>query len=264
METDLEKVTVSRITGDARSVVDDVVARESPLTIILNNRELVTLLCTPSDANYLAIGFLSSEGLLAAPTEIKKLLFDEARGIVRVETVEDRAETDEVFRRFITSGCGRGASFYSAADAGELAKVSSELKVTFGQIWSLLKEFQERSELYRSTGGVHSAALCDKKSVLVFAEDVGRHNAIDKVFGRCFLEGMPTDDRIVLTSGRISSEILLKVARRNVPVIVSKSAPTTLGVKLAGDLGVTILGFARGHRMNAYANDWRITLDEHS
>jgi len=83
------------------------------------------------------------------------------------------------------------------------------------------------------------------------------------VFGRCFLEGIPTDDRIVLTSGRISSEILLKVARRNVPVIVSKSAPTTLGVKLAGDLGVTILGFARGRRMNAYANDWRVTLDEH-
>lgn len=109
METDLERVTVSRITGDAHSVVEDVVAREWPLTVILNNRELVTLLCTPSDVKYLAVGFLSSEGLLSGPADIKKVLVDDARGIVRVETVEDRTETDEVFKRFITSGCGQGA-----------------------------------------------------------------------------------------------------------------------------------------------------------
>ncbi len=264
METDLERVTVCRITGEGRSVSEDPVARESPLTIILNNRELATLLCTPSDLKYLAVGFLVSEGLLSGPADLKKILVDEARGIIRVETVDDRTETNQAFKRLlIISGCGRCAPFYSAADTG-LSKVTSALKVSFGEIWSLLKEFQDRSELYRSTGGAHSAALCDTKSILVFADDVGRHNAIDKVFGRCLLEGLPTDDRIVLTSGRIASEILLKVARRNVPMIVSVSAPTSLGVSLATELGVTIIGFARGRSMNAYANDWRVTLDERS
>jgi len=111
------------------------------------------------------------------------------------------------------------------------------------------------------TGGVHSAALCDTESILVFSEDIGRHNAIDKIFGKCILKDMPTDGRIVITSGRISSEILLKVAKRNIPIIISKSAPTDLGVKLANDLGITLLGFARGKRTNAYANDWRIARD---
>ncbi len=121
-----------------------------------------------------------------------------------------------------------------------------------------MKEFQRRSDLYRTTGGVHSAALCDSEKILVFSEDVGRHNAVDKIFGRCLLEDIPTDDRMVVTSGRISSEILLKVARRRIPLIASKSAPTDLGVKLANDLGITLLGFVRGKRMNVYANRWRI------
>jgi FdhD protein len=135
--------------------------------------------------------------------------------------------------------------------------------VSIRDILALVAEFQHRSEVYRATGGVHSAALCDTKSLLIFSEDIGRHNAIDKIFGQCLLEDIPTDDRIVITSGRISSEILLKVARRNVPIIVSKSAPTNLGVRLANDLGITLLGFVRGKRMNAYTHDWRIGQDGH-
>ncbi|NVL92945.1 MAG: formate dehydrogenase accessory sulfurtransferase FdhD, partial [Desulfobacterales bacterium] len=119
-------------------------------------------------------------------------------------------------------------------------------------------QFQQYSKIYRITHGVHSAALCDAKNILVFADDIGRHNAIDKIFGQCLLEDIPTNDRIILTSGRISSEILLKVAKRNIPIIISKSAPTYLGVKLADDLGITLIGFVRGKKMNAYANDWRI------
>ena len=90
-------------------------------------------------------------------------------------------------------------------------------------------------------------------------EDIGRHNAIDKIFGECMMEDIPTEDRIVVTSGRVSSEILLKVSRRNIPIIISKSAPTNLGVRLANEMGITLLGFARGKRVNAYTNDWRIT-----
>ncbi len=180
---------------------------------------------------------------------------------MRVET-EGTGELarEALFKRFITSGCGRGASFYSAADAtGQ--KVESQLEMSAHEVFTLVGEFQHRSWTYRATGGVHSAALCDTKNILLFSEDIGRHNAIDKIFGECVLKDIPTDDRIIITSGRISSEILLKVAKRNIPILISKSAPTDLGVKLANDLGVTLLGFVRGKRINAYTNNWRIMKD---
>lgn len=261
MRSDVEHVKIWRFSEEAGTSVDDVVAREFPLTIIFNDRELVTLLCSPADLKNLAVGFLTSEGLIASPSQIKKVLVDESRGVVRVETSGSDIKAEEVFKRFISSGCGRGASFYSAADVTESSRVQSSLAVTRAEITLLFREFQRKSDLYHSTGGVHSAALCDSEGIIVFSEDVGRHNAIDKIFGKCFLEGIPTDDRIVLTSGRISSEILLKVARRNIPLLASKSAPTDLGVRLARDLGVTLLGFVRGNRMNVYANEGRIHGD---
>jgi len=262
MENEIEKIPILRLTEENRSNIEDVVAREFPLTIILNNQELVTLLCSPKDLNYLAIGFLFSEGLLSSKDEIKKIMVDDQRGVVRVETDEDKALANElVFKRFITSGCGRGASFYNAADVQNQAKVESQTQMSTHEVLSLVKDFQHRSQLYRATGGVHSAALCDTKSILVFGEDIGRHNAIDKIFGQCLLNDILTDERVVITSGRISSEILLKVAKRNIPIIISKSAPTDLGVKLANDLGISLLGFVRGKRINAYTNDWRIVSD---
>ena len=194
--------------------------------------------------------------------EIKKIMVDDRRGVVRVETGEDKEPTGEpLFKRLITSGCGRGASFYSAADVQGQVKVESQIGISALEVFALVKKFQHRSQIYRITGGVHSAALCDTRSILVFNEDIGRHNAIDKIFGQCLLEDIPTDERMIITSGRISSEILLKVAKRNIPVIISKSAPTDLAVKLANDLGVTLIGFVRGERMNVYANGWRVASD---
>lgn len=259
METEIEKIPVLRITEDGGSNIEDIVAREFPLTIIFNNQELVTLLCSPRDLNYLAIGFLFSEGLIGSKEEIRKITVDEQRGIARVETNEDKARANElVFKRFITSGCGRGASFYSAADVQDQIKVESRTQISAPKVLSLVKEFQLSSQLYRNTGGVHSAALCDTSHIIIFKEDIGRHNAIDKIFGECLLKDIATDERMVITSGRISSEILLKVAKRNIPILISKSAPTDLGVKLADQLGITLLGFVRGKRFNAYTNDWRI------
>jgi len=257
-----DQVSILRFSEKGRESIEDVVVRESPLTIILNNRELATLLCSPSDPEYLAVGFLVSEGLLDSKEQIKKTIVDDVRGVVRVESDGvDMPSGDALFRRFITSGCGRGASFYSASDVQGQFKVESRTEISAPEVLALVREFQRRSEIYRATGGVHSAALCDVKDILVFSEDIGRHNAIDKVFGECVLSGIATDDRIVVTSGRISSEILLKVARRNVPIVVSKSAPTSLGLILAGDLGVTLVGFVRGRRMNVYTHDWRIKRD---
>ncbi len=263
MKEIVESVAIKRITGESREETSDLVTRELPLTIILNNQELVTMLCSPENLNYLAVGFLASEGLIRASSEIKKMLIDSQRGIVRVETTEDKGFARELlFKRLITSGCGRGASFYSAADAGTLVKIESSLTVSARIILAMVKEFQHRSEIYRATGGVHSAALCNVSNILVFAEDIGRHNAIDKIFGQCLLEDIPTDDKLIITSGRISSEILLKVAKRSIPIIVSVSAPTDVGVRLAQELGVTLIGFVRGNRMNIYTHDFRVVSDE--
>ncbi len=262
MENEVEKIPILRITEAGTNNIEDIVAREFPLTIIFNNQELVTLLCSPKDLKYLAIGFLSSEGLLRNKDEIKKITVDGQRGMVRIETKEDKGLANElVFKRFITSGCGRGASFYSATDVQNQIKVESQTRMPPREVLSLVSDFQHRSQIYRATGGVHSAALCDTKNILVFNEDIGRHNAIDKIFGECILKDISAENRVVITSGRISSEILLKVAKRNIPIIISKSAPTDLGVKLANNLGITLLGFVRGKRINAYTNDWRIVRD---
>jgi len=262
MDNETEKVSIVKFTETGSSSIEDMVAKESPLTIILNNRELVTLLCSPENLRYLAVGFLFSEGLLKSKDEIKKIMVDDRRGVVRVETEGDEEPaSDALFKRFITSGCGRGASFYSAVDAQDQVKVESQVKISTLEVLALVHEFQHRSQIYRSTGGVHSAALCDIRDVLVFGEDIGRHNAVDKIFGSCILNDIATDDHIIITSGRISSEILLKIARRNVPIIVSKSAPTNLGVRLANDLGVTLVGFVRGKRMNVYTHAERITTN---
>lgn len=259
MDNGTERFRILKLSEKGTSCIEDVVAREFPLTIILNNQELATLLCSPTNPEYLAIGFLFSEGLLKGKGEIRKIMVDDQRGVVRVEADSDEEfARDALCRRFITSGCGRGTSFYSAVDVQGHVKVQSPLKISTLEIVALVNEFQSRSQIYRATGGVHSAALCDTKHILVFNEDIGRHNAVDKVLGECILNDISTDDRVIITSGRISSEILLKVAKRNMPMIISKSAPTNLGVKLADDLGITLVGFVRGRRMNVYTHEWRI------
>ena len=258
MENEVERFPVLRFTKEGRSSLEEVVAREFPVTIILNDQELVTLLCSPNNLKYLVVGFLSSEGLLESKDEIKKIVVDDERGVIRLDTVEDKGfDQDVLFKRLITSGCGRGASFYSAADATS-QKVESQTEISADEVFALANEFQHGSEVYLATHGVHSAALCDRKSILVFSEDIGRHNAIDKIFGKCLLEDIPTDDRVIITSGRISSEILHKVAKRGIPIIISIAAPTNLGVKIADNLGITLIGSVRGKKMNVYTNDWRI------
>ncbi len=261
MDDRVETVNIRRVTSEGVTSLEDMVVREFPLTVMLNDQELVTLLCSPADQKNLAVGFLFSEGFIHSRDEITSVILNEGTGVVRVETEGgDEVARETLFNRLITSGCGRGASFYSPADVtGE--RVESPLTVSVPYVLSLTREFQHRSETYRATGGVHSAALCDTSGILVFSEDIGRHNAMDKVFGKCLLEGIPTDDCLVVTSGRISSEILLKVSRRSIPILISKSAPTSLGVKLADDLGITIIGFVRGKRANVYTNAWRVNTN---
>jgi len=261
MDNEVEKIPILRFTEEGGRNIEDVVAREFPLTIILNDQELVTLLCSPTDLRYLAVGFLSSEGLLESKDEIKRILVDDKRGVVRLETTGNKEFTqDALFKRVISSGCGRGASFYSAADITN-QKVESQLEMSADEISALVKQFQHGSQLYLATGCVHSAALCNNNGILVFEEDIGRHNAIDKIFGKCLLDDISTEDRVIITSGRISSEILYKVAKKRIPIIISISAPTNLGVRIADNLGITLISSVKGKRMNVCTNEWRVTTD---
>jgi FdhD protein len=180
--------------------------------------------------------------------------------VARVDTKSGKEPSPDVmFKRLITSGCCRGSIYYTAADTQNIRPIASKMKLSADNIFNMMKEFQQRSEVFRATGGVHSAALCDGNRIMLFSEDIGRHNAIDKIFGHCLLNNIPTEEHAIMTSGRVSSEILFKVLKRNIPIILSKSAPTASGVKLANDAGITLVGFVRGKRMNIYTNDWRVT-----
>jgi FdhD protein len=255
-----EKYAISQYSDDGlKSELEVMVTKESPLTIILNNQELVTLLCSPANLEYLAVGFLFAEGLVQTRSEIKKITLDNQRGVARITTGEGTELAHELlFKRLISSACGRGAAFYTAADAQHPAKIESRITISPKEVFTLVEEFSHYSEVYKATGGVHSAALSDNKRILIFQDDLGRHNAIDKVFGQCIMTDVPAEDHIVITSGRTPSEMILKVAKGRVPILVSIAAPTDLGIRLANDLGVTIIGRVRNKKMNVYTNGWRV------
>ncbi|MCX5999496.1 MAG: formate dehydrogenase accessory sulfurtransferase FdhD, partial [Chloroflexi bacterium] len=171
----VEEVSSWLIDDEGTKEVRDTIVRESPLTISLDNQEIATLLCSPTNQKLLAVGLLFSEGLLTSRDEIKKVVVDSQRGIVWIETMEGKDIDPEILsKRMITSGCGRGASFYSAADMRVQGKVQFQTRASPQEIFALVNRFQHHSELYRNTHGVHSAALCDPKSILVFHEDIGR------------------------------------------------------------------------------------------
>jgi len=249
--------------GKAQSFEDQIV-EESSLSIFLNDQKIVTLMSTPADQKFLALGFLFSEGLITQRSDVRKILFNSRKNEVKVLT-EERRRIPKSRSRLgtLTSGCGKGKSLQDLKEVDPLSDVliNLEFSVTCHQIEKLVREFEKRSSVFRSTGGTHSAALADKKKLLVFKEDIGRHNAMDKVLGESLFNGIPLQDKIMISSGRISSDILSKVWRAKISLIVSRSAPTSLAIELAQKLGITIVGFARGKRMNVYTYPARVFLD---
>ncbi len=255
---DRKTVTVEKISGDHRTRSEDLVARESAVTLYLNDTELVTLVCTPAHLQELCLGFLFAEGFIDSARDVKNFSYNEKDGLAWVETARPARAEKLFLKRHIASCCGRGRpSFYFANDAS-IEKVASDLRVSTDAIVRLRAQFEERAELFTATGGAHGAAISDGNNIHAFFEDVGRHNALDKLAGWCLLNGVPARDKLLLFSGRVSSEILLKAARLGIPVIVSPSAPTDLALELAGQLGVTVVGFARGRRMNVYTRGERV------
>lgn len=259
LDDKVELRQVLRISGERKGYVEDGIIRESPLTIYVNNKEILTMLCTPSDQDLMAVGFLWAEGMIQEKDDIVKIVVSKEKGMVWVELKQVKSHLEEMmYKRLVTSGCAKGATFYSPLDAALAMPVQSDLKVLPQEIFSLTLKLQKESKLFQMTGGVHGAALCDRERFLYFSEDIGRHNAVDKVFGYCFLNGIDTRDKILVSSGRLSSEIVLKASKREVPIVVSQAAPTDLSVRLSEKLGITLIGFVRGKRMNIYTHENRI------
>ncbi len=259
--TDTKEFDVLRIENSGQRRIKDTVSVEKDILIRLNNEEFVALMCTPVMVEELAVGFLLSEGLIFKKDDISEIDYNEIDGVVSIAIrnyAKDAAKDNRL--QTLTSGCGRGMTSDFIKGFTKEKRIETSVKISSKDITDISKEFINMSSSYKETGGVHSAALWDGKKIDVFCEDIGRHNAIDKVFGYCLLNNISVVDKIVLTSGRISSDVLIKISRRGVPVIVSRNAPTSLAVEMAYFLGITLIGFVRGQRMNIYTSSERVIL----
>ena len=234
--------------GETQSISALVVV-EIPVTVYVNDTELATLICSPGGHKELAVGFLLSEGLLRDYTDIKNI------------TTAPVPQLENFLRRQIASCCGKGrAALYYINDARKLKPVQSAHIFEAAHLLHLIGLLEEKSSTFRKTGGVHSAALADSKGMLVMHEDIGRHNAVDRVLGHAFLNRIDPGDKCLLLSGRISSEILIKAAHFGIPVVVSRSAPTFLAVELADEFNISLVGFARGERLTVYSHLEKVSM----
>jgi FdhD protein len=256
----LDTIPIIRITGKEKIDDEDAVVVEYNLTIVLNGQEVVTLVCSPEKLEFLAAGFLYSQDFITTKDEIKAIVLDKEKGDIDITTREPGKFAPDIFSHRLIGSSGEKAIIQAADLRQELCN-ATEITVSSCDVVALMGDFIRRSEVYRATGGVHSAALCNSQEIILFSDDIGRHNAIDKILGECLLMDIPANDRLLLTSGRVSSEIVLKAAKRNIPILISKSAPTKIGVELADNLGITLIGFARGTNMNIYSHDWRVSYE---
>ena len=240
--------TYLRIRGGRAAEVSGEVVREQPLTVTVNGERFLTLLCSPQKLEALVVGYLWMEKVIASPEEVAGL---------DVSVVDGRAEVTLTHpvtlptERILTSGCGGGITF--RIDHRLFPRLHSTLRIAPEQVAARMRDLIAAAVHYKESRGIHGAALADTERLLVVAEDVGRHNAVDKVKGEALLRGIPTEDRLLLSTGRVSSEMLLKAARMGVPLVASRTSPTEMAVALAEQLGITVCGYVRSDGMNLYA-----------
>jgi FdhD protein len=238
--------------------IEDDIAVEKRLRIFIKGKEVISFLCSPTMVMELVVGFVMSEGLFKGKGKLcpEQIIIEEGSSknsdidahLFIEDEIEDHPAT-------VTSGCAKGLSFLTDK---QLVPIEDELKIRPEPVFDLFREFQKRSDLYRLTGGVHSSALSDGKEIIVFSEDIGRHNAVDKIIGYCLLNNITTKGKVLLSSGRLSSEIANKAVRAQIPVLVSRTAPTSMAVEIAEKNKLTIIGFLRGSRFTVYSFPERI------
>lgn len=251
--------SIHRYNGSEVLPAEDTIAIEAPLTILLDGEEFATLVYTPSDTMDLVTGFLASEGMIRFVDQIESLSLEEDRGFAHVKLRHlHQLSRQMVSKRFIGSCCGKSRQFYFHNDMRTAKTVTTKLSLTIPQCFHLMSELQEQSAEFRATGGLHNAALCTVSELRVTRADIGRHNALDKIYGHILRERISVRDKVLAFSGRVSSEVVLKTSKIGVGLLLSKSAPTDLALRLAHDLGITVVGFIRKDHLTVYTHPERI------
>jgi len=248
-----KRVRLHKYSGGRFEPKEIPVVQEGPLSLYVNGQELVTLLCTPSKLEALVVGFLSFEGIIRGLEDIRSLTILDEEGYADVWLVSDFVPPR---RRVHTSGCGGGITF--SLEAHGSAALLDDTTVDPNSLFPLIRELYIEAQSYRESRGIHAAALADGEKLLIVTEDVGRHNAIDKICGEAMLRGIPTTGKILLATGRISSEMLRKAAHMGTPIVVSRTSATTLAIELAKRLGLTLIGYVRGDSFLIYSHPERL------
>jgi FdhD protein len=239
-----------RVRGDRVEEVTGAVVREQPLTVYVNGERFLTLLCSPMQLEALVVGYLWMEKVIEELADVTSLAVSAVDGRADVTLRRPVALPTE---RILTSGCGGGITF--RIDHRLFPRLHSRLRVHPRELSARMKDLFAAAVHYKESRGIHGAALADRAELLVVGEDVGRHNAVDKIKGEALRRGIATEDRILLSTGRVSSEMLLKAARMGVPLVASRTSPTEMAVALAEQLNVTVCGYVRPDSLNLYAGD---------
>lgn len=251
------KPSVFRYDGRRLSAEDHGPVEEFPLALTVNGVELATLICSPHDLAYLVGGFLRMQGLVSRPDDFLAL---SVCADFRVAMVRIRGNVPERLKPTITSGCGSGITFQLPAPSPQQRTAGRRSVFSPGEIFSLMKELARRAEGYRAHGGIHSAAVGDGGTVLLHAEDLGRHNTLDRIAGEALFRNIDLSGKMLVTSGRVSSEMAAKAAGLGIALIASRTSPTDMAVRICEEREITLVGYVRGGKFSLYAHPWRIAL----
>ncbi len=268
----MRSLKIVRIRGRERENREDLITEEISLRLLAGHRRIAVLMCSPGDLEDLVRGFFYTNGFIQVADQIRRIVINRATWSAFIELAPEIDPESLRLSGVIGSSCGATLPAGGEAETRRVEEwpddrrgsevVEAGWQVSSRRISDLMEEFRKRSEIHRQTGGVHAAALADHTGVLVFREDIGRHNAVDKVIGAYLVKENSYRDKILLTSGRLSSEILQKAQCCRLPIVVSRSAPTDRSVSLARERNITLIGFARGQRMNIYSGEERILAEE--
>ncbi|MCA9882634.1 MAG: formate dehydrogenase accessory sulfurtransferase FdhD [Anaerolineae bacterium] len=246
------------VDGDHVIPTEGGVIEETLVSIYVNGQELATVMCSPIQVEAMAVGFLFNEGVITSYDEIGLVKRNATGGLVDVFLTHSDFKPPR--RMILTSGCGGGITWQHLS--ASYAALETQFTTNPNVILDRMHDLKSAARLYNLVRGVHTALLADTSQALVGAEDVGRHNAVDKVAGQALIEGIPTRDCILLTSGRISSEMLGKARRMGVPIVASRTAPTSITVKLAQVWNICVVGYVRQGSMRVYTHPWRLGLSD--
>ncbi|MBI2858644.1 MAG: formate dehydrogenase accessory sulfurtransferase FdhD [Chloroflexi bacterium] len=253
----IEPVNCTRYIGNQVSGESTSVARESPVTVYVNRQEVATLLCSPDRLSFLVMGYLYSEGIIESKKDLASMRVCDDELEVDVRLV--RKDIKLPAPRTLTSGCGGGGT---ASDRPDVGPVTNDHAIGPDHVTSLMRGLLAAGETHREYGGLHASCLGQEGKVEIVAEDIGRHNTLDKIMGECLARNIETAGKVVASTGRTSSEMIFKAARMRVPIVVSRSAVTGRAVALADKLGITAIGYARGERFTIYSHPERIAVEQ--